>query len=167
MSSVKSADIVGNGQGGIGQAVDSTSGVLRVEEQSQPRFDDLVNPILVEETNLAVGTYYYPDSDGVCTLGYNNTIAFSGELVSGSATETLTLTIEETNGTEWQDTTGQYLDATGAQPTPGPSIIATNAIVPFGLSRDHVPWGRYRIKIVVTGTVVTNSADVEALAKAQ
>lgn len=150
---------VGNGQGGIGGAYDPISGSLKVTEQSPSRFDDVSNPVLISADDLAVGTYYYPDTNGVNQLGFGS-LSFEGRVRSGSATETLTLTIEGTNGYQWFDIVGPFVDETGTSPLSTPLSSVTNATDNFACSIDFFPYRKWRLKVVVTGTVVDNEVKV-------
>jgi hypothetical protein len=164
MSTGNIEDVVGNGGGtSLGLVTDSVSGSLKVTEQEQPRFDDLVDPGLVNASTIPVGVNYYPDANGVSTLGYNGSLSFSGELVSGTAGHTITFTVEAANASKWIDVTSQFLSDAGAQPPA--AITANNSTVTFGISKEIFAWAKYRAVITV-GTGTNNSALVESLSKA-
>ncbi len=161
MSGAQLQDIVGNGQGGLGGAVDSSSGSLKVTEQSQPRFDDLSNPVLIVETNKSAGTFNYPDDNGVSQLGYKS-LSFNGRLTAG-ATDTVTFQIWAYNAFQWIEITKIFTDDQGVSPIAAP-IQAANNTVDFGISVDHFPYAKWRATLVVAGGT-TNTAGVGSYQK--
>lgn len=159
--SVQRIDVVGNAQGGIGSVIDSTSGSLKVTEQSQPRFDDVNDPVFINETDLAVGTYYYPSVAGSNHLGFGP-LSFHGRVRSGSAGEQLKLTFEGSNGVdygsgeEWEDVVGPFTDEGGTSPLTSPLIDVTNTLDSFAIYIEFYPFKKWRAKVEVIGTVTDN-----------
>lgn len=158
-------NIIGNGKGGLGGAVDAVTGSVNVQRTDDPRFDDIPNINLVNETNLSVADHYYPDSNGVSQLG-EKSLAFEGHVVSGTAGETLKLTIEGTNGYQWNTVVGPFINNVGVSPVVSPVVNVTNTAADFSISWDHFPYQKWRVYIEVTGTTSSNSARVASYQKA-
>lgn len=157
-------DIVGAGDVSIGGALDPATGALPVQRVDDPRFDDNPNPVLVNETNLSVATHYFPDANGVAQLGYKS-LSLAGNIVSGSAGETLTFSVEAWNGVEWIDLIGPFTDETGTSPIAS-KPTATNSTDNFAISWDHFPYQKWRTVVTVSGTLTSNSANVGSYQKA-
>lgn len=158
-------NIIGNGQGGVGSAVDAVTGSLNTQRTDDPRFDDIPNTVLINATDIAVGTYYYPDANGVAQLGQRS-LSIEGNVTSGSAGETLTLTLEGTNGYQWVDVIGPFIDELGISPITSPLVNVNNASDDFAASNDKFSFQKWRLKLVVSGTVTSNSANVASYQKA-
>lgn len=165
MSGAQLADIVGNGKGGIGGAVEQSTGSLNVQRTDDPRFADVFDPVLIDETNLSVATHHFPDVNGVAQLGFGP-LSFQGRVRSGTAGETLIVTIEGTNGVdygsgeEWIDIVGPFTDETGTSPLSSPLASVTNASDSFAVYIDYYPYKKWRLKVVVTGTTSDNDVFV-------
>jgi hypothetical protein len=156
-------DVIGNAKGGVGSALDVASGSLQVIEQNQPRFDDVNNPILINEAGpLAAATYNYPDANGISHLGFKS-LSFEGKLQAGAA-DTITFSVWATNGYEWIEVTGIFTDEGGVSPVGGP-IQAANNTVSFSISVDHFSYAKYLARLVVTNGA-SNNAHVASYAKA-
>jgi len=159
MSTGNIEDIAGNGAGdGASAALDPITGSLKVTEQEQPRFDDLPNPVLINETPgpIAVGTHNYPDDNGVSQLGYKS-LSFSGRLTAG-ASDTVTFQVWAWNAFQWVEVTKIFTDDQGVSPI-STAIQAANNTVDFGISIDHFPYEKWRATLVVAGGVA-NTATV-------
>jgi hypothetical protein len=107
----------------------------------------------------------YPDAEGVSQLGYKS-LSFEGKVRSGTAGETLTLSVEGTNGFEWIDVIGPFIDETGASPITAPLVNVANATDSFAVSIDLFPYAKWRVKVVVTGTTSDNEVKVTSYQKA-
>jgi len=156
--------VVGNGGAAVA-AYDSVSGSNRVSVVNQARFGD-VTDVLVEETNLAVATYYYPSSDGMEIFGFNAGLGLTGELTQG--TGTITATIEETNATspsatDWIDSTQKWEGTDGQKGHA--SITVTAGSVYFNYSRSDDLNKKFRLKIVVGNATNTVKAYLTKKAK--
>jgi len=73
-------DVVGAGDVSIGGALDPTTGALPVQRVDDPRFDDVLDPVLVNEDDLSVATHYFPDANGIAQLGYKS-LSIQGKLL--------------------------------------------------------------------------------------
>jgi len=124
---------------------------LRTEEIN-PLSQQFVSEVLVNTTNLAAATYYYPSTAGAAMAGFKD-CSFDFYMVGGAGT-TLTITVEATSNIVtpyWHDVTpaGYELvtNATGAA-----SFIAAPAGTSQGiLDYDELDANLIRLKLVVAG----------------
>lgn len=151
-------NVIGNGKGGIGGAVDSTTGSLNVQRTDDPRFDDVSDPTLINEANLAIDTHNFPDDNGVSHLGYKS-LSFAGT-INGN---TITFQVWGYNGTQWLEVTQMFTTNAGVSP-PG-TIQAAGSAVLFGIHTDHFPYQKWRATLVVAASA-TNSATIGSYQKA-
>lgn len=109
---------------------------------------------LVDTTNLAVATHYFPGATGGLVGAYNSIITWTGKLTD--ADETLTLTLEVTNdedtaAADWKAI--QFTDKnTGSLVS---SITITNGTATFAISAEKMTFSYYRIVVVAGGATNT------------
>ena len=141
--------VIGN-QGLISSVIDFVGNGVRATILDWPRFGD-INESIVDTTNLANATYYYPSSVGFSTLGCNERISVTGKLICAAGT--VTLTCEATNDEDlaagdWIDVTQLLCDQTDTSGTA--SFAAAAGTTTFALfTYEGVPYANYRWKIVV------------------
>lgn len=139
-----------------GVGVSHSTQSQRVEEIAPARHAD-VTESLTDSTATAIGTYYFPSSDGISMSGFNAGVGFTGKLVAPSGC-TMTLTIEGTNDEDssgdWIDVTQKFESEAGA--TGGASVVATNATVLFSLDKIDYPFGKVRAKLDIAGGASTS-----------
>jgi len=120
------------------------------------------NDDLVDTTNVAAATHYYPDSDGFTMDGYSD-LSFSGKLIDGDGTLTLTIEAtndEDTSGGDWIQVYG-YDDKNNAVAN---SWAVTNGTLTFANSFNAANYRYFRVKLVASGA--TNTVIVKARRKA-
>jgi len=149
---------IGNGQGGVGSAVDAVTGSLNIQRTDDPRFDDISNPVLINETNLSIDVHNFPDDNGVAHLG-EKSLSFAGT-INGN---TIDFQVWGYNGTQWVEVTQRFILNDGSSP-PG-LIQSAGSPVLFSLDIDHFPYQKWRATLVVAGSA-TNSATVGSYQKA-
>ncbi len=110
---------------------------------------------LVNTTNVASGTVYYPSATGQA-MGNNKNLSLTGTLADADATSTITL--EVTNG---DTTTGTWVQAFGYEYLTGKplnKIEAASATKTFAWDFENLNFKNYRVKLV-TGDA-TNTVEI-------
>lgn len=151
-------DIVGSGVGGVGGAVDQLTGSLNVQRTDDPRFADIPDPVLINENNLAIATYNFPDDNGVTQLGQKS-LSFAGTITGN----TIDFEVWGYNGTQWLEVTQMFTTNAGVAP-PGTIQSSGGTPVLFGIHIDHFPYQKWRATLVVA-TSATNSATIGSYQK--
>ncbi len=151
-------DIVGAGDVSIGGALDPATGALPVQRVDDPRFDDNPNPVLVNATNLSVGTHNFPDDNGVAQLGQKS-LSFAGTITGN----TIDFQVWGYNGTQWIQVTQMFVLNNGTAP-PGTLQSSGGTPLLFGIHIDHFPYQKWRATLEVA-TSTTNSATVGSYQK--
>ena len=111
---------------------------------------------LVDTTDLAAATHYYPRTTGAA-LGDYSDLTLSGKFIDADGT--VTMTIEATNDEDrtsgdWIDVTPTGLDA--KDNTDGKaSVTVTNGTVTFGWKFVDLGFRFYRVKLVTSGATNT------------
>lgn len=144
------------------KAYDSTLDITKTIEQS-PLSAKYVLDSLIDTTNVAAGTNYYPSTTGMAMDGFS-ALSFSGKFID--ADNTTTMTIEATNDedaatADWQEVTKCFNDDnSGIATSAGATIQASSSTKLFTISRTAFNYSLFRIKIV-TGDA-TNTIIVKA-----
>lgn len=121
----------------------------------RPDRDIALPESLVDTTNLAVATYYYPSATGAAMLPTKD-LSLTGKLIA-AATGTVTLTVEVTND---EDLTATWHDITmsGYRPDDNTignaSITVSNGTEEFAICFDELNFDYYRIKVVILVSAV-------------
>lgn len=127
----------------------------RVKETAS--LDTKVSPVsLVDTTDIAAATHYYPGATGKAMLPYKD-LSLTGKLIDADGTLTLTVEAmddEDTTGGDWIDIT-----KSGYKPddntTGNASITITNGTEKYAICFDEFNFDYYRIKIVASGATNT------------
>lgn len=130
--------------------------VTKIIDQSPDRSSHVIDSLL-DTTNVAAGTNYYPSSTGMSMDGYKN-LSLTGKLIN--ADNTSTLTVEATND---EDTTNAdwiqvYFNDDKAGIASGVNQVqAVSNTVTFSISRSFFNYKHFRVKLVTgdsTNTVI-------------
>lgn len=131
---------------------DDTSDSIKVLEQSPDRNASVVNSLL-DTTNIAATTNYYPAATGMSMDGYKD-LSLTGKFVDADGT--MTLTIEVTND---EDTTnGDWIQIYGfdiKNNIMANSWAVTNNTLTFAILFDNLNYSYFRIKMVNDGATNT------------
>jgi len=134
------------------KAFDSTLDVNKSVEQS-PLNQQYVADSLLDTTNIAAATNYYPSSTGMSMDGYKN-MSLSGKFIDADGTMTLTVEAmndEDTTNGDWVQVYG-YDTKNNVVAT---SWTVTNGTLTFAVDFDNLNYSYYRIKMVNDGATNT------------
>ena len=130
-----------------------------------PVSQQFVSESLVDTTNLAADTNYYPSSTGATMDGYSD-LSLTGKFIDADGTVTLTIEAtndEDTSGGDWIDITKAFYDAEN-NTTGNASYTVTNGTLTFAIDADNLNYRYYRVVVVNNGA--TNTIIVKARRKA-
>jgi hypothetical protein len=150
------------GLNGQRKAYDSVGDLTKTAEQS-PLSAKYVQDSLVDTTNIAAATNYYPSSTGMSMDGFS-AISLSGKLIDAS---TITMTIEATDDedtatADWIDVTQCFnSDKAGIATGIGASVTGTN--VTFAISRVMFNYSYFRVKLVTGSATNTEIIKVRRI----
>jgi len=145
------------GLNGQEKSYDPTVDVTKTIDQSPLSAKNTPNSLL-DTTNIAAATNYYPSATGMTNDGYRP-IALSGKFIDADGT--MTMTIEETcdedsTNADWIDTTASWINEKAAPNTSiGASITVTNGTVTFKIIKTLVNSTFIRVKMVNDGATNT------------
>lgn len=141
------------------KAYDPTTDTTKVINQSPDRAAYVIDS-LVDTTNVAAGTTYYPSATGMSMDGFS-ALSISGKLIDADNTTTLTIEWsqdEDSTNADWVDITKAFNDDNaGVATSIGASIVATSATKTFAISRTMFNYNLFRLKLVTwdsTNTVI-------------
>lgn len=147
-----SNDMYEMGINGPKKTYDSSLDVAKVINQSPDRLSYVADSIL-DTTNIAAATNYYPSSTGMSMDGYKD-MSLTGKFIDADGT--MTLTVEVTND---EDTTnGDWIQIYGYDSknnTTANSWSVTNGTLTFAVDFDNLNYSYYRIKMVNDGATNT------------
>ncbi len=147
----------GSSQPAYDSGTDSNKGF-----EINPLSDQYASTSLVDTTNIAAATTYYPSSTGGTMDGYAD-LSFSGKLIEGAG-ETVTFEVEMTND---EDTAGDWIPVyfyDDQNNTTTNLITCTNTTTLIAVSFNNCNYRRYRV--VVTPDSATNTVIVKERKKA-
>jgi hypothetical protein len=159
ITALTSNDTYEVGINGQEKGYDPTTDTEKSIEQS-PLSAKYVADSLLDTTNVAAATNYYPSSTGMSMDGYS-ALSLSGKIIDADNTTTLTIEAtndEDTTNADWIDVTQCFNnDKAGVATSIGASIVATSATVTFAISRVMFNYSYFRLKSVTgdaTNTVI-------------
>jgi hypothetical protein len=149
ITALTSNDTYEVGINGQEKAYDPTTDTEKSIEQS-PLSAKYVQDSLLDTTNVAAATNYYPSSTGMSMDGFSS-ISFSGKFIDADNTTTMTIEAmddEDTSG-DWIDVTQCFNnDKAGIATGIGASVTVTSGTVTFAISRLMFNYSYFRVKLV-------------------
>lgn len=147
------------GINGQEKAYDATVDAKKFGEIS-PLSAKYVADSIVDTTNIAAATNYYPSSTGMSMNGFS-ALSVSGKIIDADNTTTLTIEAmndEDTASGDWIDVTKCFNDDNaGVATSIGASIQAVSSTKTFAISRTMFNYTYFRFKLVTadaTNTVI-------------
>jgi len=130
---------------------------------TNPNGLQVIEESLVDDTNIAATTHYYPSSTGMTMLGFKD-LSISGKLIAAGG-ETNTMTVEVTND---EDTGGDWIPVYGYDDQNNVTVnswLADAATLEFAISFNECNYKRVRVAVIVSDAVA-NTVIVKARRKA-
>lgn len=159
-----SNDMYEVGLNGQRKAYDSSLDIQKVIDQSPDRLA-YVSDSLVDTTNVAAGTSYYPSTTGMSMDGYKD-LSITGKIIEGDAV-TDTIEIQGSNDEDFTNadwvTCFFYRSDTNATT----NIITTGGVAgtyTFAIDFDNFNYSSFRVKLVTADS--TNTVIIKARRKA-
>ena len=131
-----------------------------------PESSKYVQDSLVDTTNVAADTNYYPSSTGMSMDGYKD-FSLSGKFIDADGTMTLSLQAtndEDTTNAEWIDISLLGIDGNTGINVIASAMTVTNGTLTFGIEYNNLNYSNIRVKMVNGGA--TNTAIIKARRKA-
>lgn len=145
------------------QAIDQSLDIMKVINQSPDR-GSYVQDSLVDTTNVAAGTGYYPSTTGMSMDGFKD-LSITGKLIEGDAvTDTLEIQAtndEDTTNADWVSIYGFRSDTNVTS-----NIITTGGVAGtylFAWDFDNFNYSYFRVKYVMADS--TNTLIIKARRK--
>jgi len=145
------------------QAIDYSMDVMKVINQSPDR-GSYVQDSLVDTTNIAAGTGYFPSATGMSMDGFKD-LSITGKLIEGDAvTDTLEVQVtndEDTTNADWVSVYGLRVDTNTLS-----NLITTGGVAGtylFAWDFDNLNYSYFRVKYVLADS--TNTLIIKARRK--
>ena len=151
-----SGDMYEMGLNGQEKSYDSTLDIIKVVNQSPDRLAYVADSLL-DTTNVAAATNYYPASTGMSMDGFKD-LSLSGKFIDADGT--MTMTIEATNdedtiNADWIDVTKTFFNDNTGVIYASASVTVTNGTVTFAISKEDLNYSYFRVKMVNDGATNT------------
>lgn len=131
-------------------------------EEIDPLSQQVVEESLLDTTNVAAATNYYPSATGMAMLGYKN-FSVSGKFIDADGTMTLDLEVtddEDATNADWISAGLSTIDQKTGIQTIAAALTVTNGTLTFAIKADNFNWRFVRVKMVNDGA--TNTAIIKA-----
>lgn len=131
-----------------------------------PESSKYVQDSLVDTTNVAAATNYYPSSTGMSMDGYKD-FSLSGKFIDADGTMTLSIEAtndEDTTNADWIDISLLGIDSKTGINVITSAMTVTNGTLTFGIEYNNLNYSNIRVKMVNNGA--TNTAIIKARRKA-
>lgn len=151
-----SGDMYEMGLNGQQKAYDSSLDVTKTVNQSPDRLAYVADSLL-DTTNIAAATNYYPSSTGMSMDGYKD-LSLSGKLIDADGTMTMSIEVtndEDTTNADWIDASLTAIDVKTGINVIAAALTLTNATLTFGLLLKGLNFSNFRIKMVNDGATNT------------
>ena len=152
ISTLAATDVYEVGVNAQRKAFDATTETLKTSEQA-PLWTRYVADSLLDTTNIAAATNYYPSSTGASMEGYKN-MSLTGKFIDADGT--MTLTVEGTND---EDTTNaDWIQVYGFDTknnTTATSWTVTNGTLTFAIDFESFDFTYFRVVMVNSGATNT------------
>lgn len=151
-----SNDMYEVGVNGPLKSYDGTLDITKTINQSPDR-SSYVQDSLLDITNIAAATNFYPSSTGFSMDGYRG-LSLSGKFIDADGTMTMTIEAmndeDRTNG-DWIDVTKTFFDDKAGTLIATANVTVTNGTATFALSKEDFNYSNVRIKMVNDGATNT------------
>ena len=162
---VVSGDVYEIGVNGTKKAYDLSTDADKIINLT-PESSKYVQDSLVDTTNVAAATNYYPSSTGMSMDGYKD-FSLSGKFIDADGTMTLSIEAtndEDTTSADWIDISLLGIDSKTGINVINAAMTVTNGTLTFGIEYNDLNYSNIRVKMVNDGA--TNTAIIKARRKA-
>jgi hypothetical protein len=149
-------DMYEMGVNGQQKSYDATLDVGKVINQSPDRAS-YVQDSLLDTTNIAAATNYYPSSLGMSMDGYKDA-SLSGKFIDADGTMTMSIEVtndEDQTNADWIDASLSCGDVKTGINVIASALTVTNGTLTFGLSLENLNFSYFRVKMVNDGATNT------------
>lgn len=129
-----------------------------------PDSEKYVQDSLLDTTNVAAATNYYPSATGMSMDGFKD-LSLTGKFIDANGTITLTIEAtndEDTTNADWKDITTSFIDSNTGILTV--AVTITNGTLIFALEKSNFNFSYFRVKMINGGA--TNTCIIKARRKA-
>ena len=165
ITSLASGDVYEIGVNGTKKAYDLSTDADKIINLT-PESSKYVQDSLVDTTNVAAATNYYPSSTGMSMDGYKD-FSLSGKFIDADGTMTLSIEAtndEDTTNADWIDISLLGIDGKTGINVISAAMTVTNGTLTFGIEYNDLNYSNIRIKMVNDGA--TNTAIIKSRRKA-
>jgi len=165
ITSLVSGDVYEIGVNGTKKAYDLSTDADKIINLT-PESSKYVQDSLVDTTNVAAATNYYPSSTGMSMDGYKD-FSLSGKFIDADGTMTLSIEAtndEDTTNADWIDISSLGIDGKTGINVISAAMTVTNGTLTFGIGYNDLNYSNIRVKMVNDGA--TNTAIIKARRKA-
>jgi hypothetical protein len=165
ITSLASGDVYEIGVNGTKKAYDLSTDADKIINLT-PESSKYVQDSLVDTTNVAAATNYYPSSTGMSMDGYKD-FSLSGKFIDADGTMTLSIEAtndEDTTNADWIDISLLGIDSKTGINVITAAMTVTNGTLTFGIEYNDLNYSNIRVKMVNDGA--TNTAIIKARRKA-
>jgi len=165
ITSLASGDVYEIGVNGTKKAYDLSIDADKIINLT-PESSKYVQDSLVDTTNVAAATNYYPSSTGMSMDGYKD-FSLSGKFIDADGTMTLSIEAtndEDTTNADWIDISLLGIDSKTGINVITAAMTVTNGTLTFGIEYNDLNYSNIRVKMVNGGA--TNTAIIKARRKA-
>jgi len=138
------------------KAYDPTTDVTKIINQSPDRASYVLDSLL-DTTNIAAATNYYPSATGMSMDGFKD-LSLTGKLIDADGTMTLTIEAtndEDTTNADWIDASLTFKDVKTGINVIAAALTLTNTTLTLGLETDNFNFSYFRVKLVNDGATNT------------
>lgn len=153
------------GLNGQKKSYDQSLDTQKVINQSPDRLAYVADSLL-DTTNIAAATNYYPSATGMSMDGFKD-MSLTGKFIDADGTMTMTVEAtndEDTTNADWIDVTKTFFNDNAGVLLATANITVTNGPITFALSRDNFDYSSFRVKMVNDGA--TNTGIIKIRRKA-
>jgi len=165
ITSLVSGDVYEIGVNGTKKAYDLSTDADKIINLT-PDSSKYVQDSLLDATNVAAATNYYPSSTGMSMDGYKD-FSLSGKFIDADGTMTLSIEAtndEDTTNADWIDISLLGIDSKTGINVITAAMTVTNGTLTFGIGYNDLNYSNIRVKMVNDGA--TNTAIIKARRKA-
>jgi len=149
-------DMYEMGLNGPDKSYDGSLDTLKVVNQSPDRLAYVADSLL-DTTNVAAATNYYPSSTGMSMDGFKD-MSISGKFIDADGTMTLSVEFtndEDTTNADWIDGSLTAVNIKTGINAIAAALTVTNGTLTFGLLFKDINFSSFRVKMVNDGATNT------------